>query len=334
MKKDVTKKRCLSDNERYADLINGVVFKGKQKIHAEDLLEMDTQTGLWSDLRIHGKRQHKQKYRDLIRKVAMGINFAVIGIENQEEVHYLMPLRSVAYDVAEYERQANIIKKKVRKEKGIKKAEFLSGFKRESRLYPCITLVLFFGETWDGSKDLHGILDFTDIPEEMKEYVNNYQMHLLEIRKLENTEVFQTDLKQIFDFIRYAKDKEKLKELVENDPVYKEMDEDAYDMAVEYTNAKELIAVKGYYGKDGKVDMCEALTALIKDGWKEGKEEGIKEGKKEGKKEGIKEGIKEGLDEKTRQIVRNMLERGMADEDIIALAECRQELIEEVRKGL
>jgi len=156
----------------------------------------------------------------------------------------------------------------------------------------------------------------------MKEYVNNYQMHLLEIRKLENTEVFQTDLKQIFDFIRYAKDKEKLKELVENDPVYKEMDEDAYDMAVEYTNAKELIAVKGYYGKDGRVDMCEALTALIKDGWKEGKEEGIKEG------------IKEGLDEKTRQIVRNMLERGMADKDIIALAECRQELIEEVRKGL
>ena len=237
MKKDVTKKRCLSDNERYADLINGVVFKGKQK---------------------------------------------------------------------------------VRKEKGINKAEFLSGFKRESRLYPCITLVLFFGETWDGSKDLHGILDFTDIPEEMKEYVNNYQMHLLEIRKLENTEVFQPDLKQIFDFIRYAKDKEKLKELVENDPVYKEMDEDAYDMAVEYTNAKELIAVKGYYGKDGKVDMCEALTALIEDGWKEG----------------IKEGIKEGLDEKTRQIVRNMLERGMADKDIIALAECRQELIEEVRKGL
>jgi len=85
-------------------------------------------------------------------------------------------------------------------------------------------------------------------------------------------------------------------------------------MTVEYTNAKELIAVKSYYGKDGKVDMCEALTALIKDGWKEGK--------------------KEGFDEKTRQIVRNMLKRGMLDEDVIALAECRPELIEEVRKGI
>ena len=99
------------------------------------------------------------------------------------------------------------------------------------------------------------------------------------------------------------------------------MDEDAYDMAVEYTNAKELIEVKSYYGKDGKVNMCEALTALIKDGWNEGRAEGIKEGKEEG------------YDEKTRQIVRNMLQRGMAEEDIIALAECRPVLIEEVRKG-
>jgi len=56
--------------------------------------------------------------------------------------------------------------------------------------------------------------------------------------------------------------------------------------------------------------MCEALTALIEDG------------------------KKEGFDEKTRQIVRNMLKRGMTDEDVIALAECRPELIEEVRKGI
>jgi len=114
----------------------------------------------------------------------------------------------------------------------------------------------------------------------------------------------------MFSNFANAKDKEKLKELVENDPVYKEMDEDAYDMAVEYTNAKELMTVKSYYGKDGKVDMCEALTALIEDG------------------------KKEGFDEKTRQIVRNMLKRGMTDEDVIALAECRPELIEEVRKGI
>jgi uncharacterized membrane protein len=73
--------------------------------------------------------------------------FADAGIENQEEVHYLMPLRVMSYDVAEYERQASVIKKKVRKMKGIKKAEFLSGFLKENRLQPCVTLVLYYGQT-------------------------------------------------------------------------------------------------------------------------------------------------------------------------------------------
>ena len=49
MEKDVVQIRCLSDNERYADLINGVVFGGRQVVHGEDIREMDSQTGL----RIH-----------------------------------------------------------------------------------------------------------------------------------------------------------------------------------------------------------------------------------------------------------------------------------------
>jgi len=49
---------------------------------------------------------------------------------------------------------------------------------------------------------------------------------------------------------------------------------------------------------------------------------------------GIEKGKKEGFDEKTRQIVRNMLKRGMTDEDVIALAECRRELVEEIKKEI
>lgn len=78
---------------------------------------------------------------------------------------------------------------------------------------------------------MHGILDFTDIPEELKEYVNNYRIHLLEVKKMENTDVFQTDLKQVFDFIRCAGDKQKLGNLVEGDPVYQEMEEDIKALA-------------------------------------------------------------------------------------------------------
>ncbi len=278
MEKDLVEKRCLSDNRRYADLINGFVFRGRQILHEKDLKEMDTQTGIWERRRYWKKRKARPKYRDLLRKAALGVNFAVIGVENQEEVNYLMPLRSMGYDVGEYERQAAWAKKKVKKEKGISKAEFLSGFKKSDRLCPCITLVLFFGKEWDGGRDLHGILDFTDIPPELKEMVSNYPLHLLEVRKLERTDIFRTDLRQIFDIIRYSENKEMLRKTIESDSAYREMDEDAYDMAVEYVKAEELTAVKKFYQKEGKVDMCKALKELIEDGRKEGQEKGREEG--------------------------------------------------------
>ena len=50
--------------------------------------------------------------------------------------------------------------------------------------------------------------------------------------------------------------------------------------------------------------------------------------------EGMEAGMERGLDEKTRIIVRNMLARGMSDEDIMTIAECGQELIEQVRERI
>ena len=289
MDKDAVNKRYLPDNRRYADLINGFVFHGEQAIQPETLMDMDSQNGMWhtalekensgNDEKPavrkagrHGRGSRRKGYRDLVRKAAIGINFAVIGIEKQEEVHYLMPLRIMGYDVAEYERQAAVIGKKMREQGAgvISSAEFLSGFKKDSRLYPCITLVLYFGEEWDGSHDLRGIIDFTDIPEKLKGMVNNYHIHLLDVRKLENTDVFRTDLKQVFDFIRCSQNKKKLRELIEGDNAYKEMDEDAYNMIAAYANVSEMDYVKKGNRKKGKVNMCEALEEMIEDGRKEG----------------------------------------------------------------
>ena len=46
--------------------------------------------------------------------------------------------------------------------------------------------------------------------------------------------------------------------------------------------------------------------------------------------EGVEDGIEQGL----RITIRNMLARGMTDEDIMAIAECGQELIEQVRERI
>ena len=64
-------------------------------------------------------------------------------------------------------------------------------------------------------------------------------------------------------------------------------------------------------------NMCQALREWIEEerslGWAEGEIKGAME--------------------KTGIFVRNMLRRGMSDEDIMALAECSQEFVDEVRKN-
>lgn len=63
-------KQYFSDSCRYADIINGIGCSGIQLVKASDLSEADSQAG--------------RKARDLLRRSAFGINFALIGIENQE----------------------------------------------------------------------------------------------------------------------------------------------------------------------------------------------------------------------------------------------------------
>lgn len=269
MEEDLIKKRYFSDNERFADLINGYGFEGRQIISAEDLSERDSQTGFW----LHFPRKRfgwkRLKYRDLIRKAAFGVNFAIIGLENQEEVHYLMPLRTMVYDAGEYENQAAKVRRKVKKEKGISRAEFLSGFRKEEKLKPCITIVIYYGDDWDGGKTLHSILDFTEIPEPLKSMVGNYHINLLDIKKIQDTSVYKTDLRQVFDFIRFSDDDKKLEKLVKNDNYYAQMDEEAYDLAMNFTKSEHFID-KQQFKTGGKINMCKAFIAMQERGVKEG----------------------------------------------------------------
>lgn len=81
---------------------------------------------------------------------------------------------------------------------------------------------------------MHGLLNFEDIPPELRKFINNYPLHIVNVREFENMDLFQTDLKQVFNFVRCSNDKEKLKQLVESDSYYQGMDEDAYDVVTTF----------------------------------------------------------------------------------------------------
>jgi len=292
MKKDVEWKSFFEDNRRYADVINGIGCNGKQFVKDSDLQEVDTSA--------------KGKARDLLRRTAFGVNFALIGIESQETVDYKFPLRNLHYEVNQYEKQAAKIKKEVQDDmSGMTSGEYLYGFKKDSRLHPVVKFMIYSGkEPWDGPLSLHDIIDFTDIPEELRRKTVDFPINLIDIRRLEDTSMFQSDVKHVFDFIRCAENKEKLYELVSTEPYYQAMDEDAFDVVSMYTNSKELVGIKKYEGKDGKKDVCQAIKDLMADSRQEGREEGIKEG------------IVEGIEQAKIENARNLL--GLLSDEIIA----------------
>lgn len=276
MEKDFISNSFFSDNERYADIINGIGCDGVPFVKGKDLQELDTRVsfGRWKRT---GRRRKLKKvlYRDMVRRTPFGINFAIIGIENQEEIDYALPLRVLCYDAGEYERQAVQIRRDVRRNrKGLSSGEYLYGFGKDSRLFPTVTFVLYYGEKeWDGPRDIHGLLDFTDIPKRLREKISNYQIHVIEVRKLSDTAIFKTDVKQVFDFIRFSRDKKKLKDLVSTDISYAYLDEDAYDMVASYAGEKEMFKIKEKHKKGGKVNMCQGLREWMEDERNAGKAE-------------------------------------------------------------
>lgn len=196
---------------------------------------------------------------------------------------------------------------------GLSPGEYLYGFGKDSKLFPVTTFILYNGiEDWKGPTCLHDMLDFADIPDSLKKWIPNYRINIIEIRKIKDTSVFQTDLRHVLDFLRYAEDKNKLKELVENNPYYQSMEEDAYDVVAHYAGVAGLVEAKEYYIEEGKMNMCTAIKEMIEDGRAEGRLEGKLEGSAEG-------------------IIKTARKYGASDTEIIA--QLMEELAIDVKKA-
>ena len=66
----------------------------------EDLKEADTDVS--SVLKFNGHAETVQKVWDVVKKTAYGVDFVLWGLENQERIHYAMPLRHMIGDCFSY----------------------------------------------------------------------------------------------------------------------------------------------------------------------------------------------------------------------------------------
>ena len=143
--KDIILKEFWRDNRRFADVFNTVVFKGEAMIDAKKLEEMDTDVS--GTIEMKDYRESLKRMRDVVKKEIRGVEFVIMGIEDQMHIHYAILLRNMIYDALGYLKEYREISARNRKE-GItlkNPEEFLSGLRREDRLHPIVTLVIYYG---------------------------------------------------------------------------------------------------------------------------------------------------------------------------------------------
>lgn len=277
IKPDMILKEFWRDNERFADLFNTVLFKENEVVKPEDLSEADTD--LSSVLKMNGHAETIQRIFDVVKKTANGVDYIIWGIENQETVHYAMPLRHMLNDSLIYLKECNEISAKHRKVKDIRSSgEFLSGLKKEDRLHPVVSICVSYGENeWDGP--LH-LTDMLEIPNEVKPIISDYKMNLVQVRECIDFRFRNTDISTVFEIIQmiYERDYKKMNALYGE----KRIDTELALVIGAVTNSQRIIdqalelEVKGE-----EINMCKALEELEQKGREEGYISGIETGKKE-----------------------------------------------------
>ena len=279
IKPDTILKNFWRDNHHFADLFNAALFNGEQVLNPDDLSEVDTDVS--SILKFNGHAETVQKVLDVVKKTAYGVDFVIWGLENQEKIHYAMPLRHMVGDAFSYLKEYQEIAAKNRKDKNFASSdEFLSNMKKTDRLHPMISLCVYYGENpWDGPLCL---MDMLEVPEKIKPLVADYKMNLIELRTSGSLQFHNQDVNTVFDISRsiYERDYNKINTVYKNMLISSELGV----VIGAITQSQELIDhALELEQKGGQVNMCSALEELKR----EGKQEGLQEGKKEGLQEGM-----------------------------------------------
>ena len=161
--KDTATIRYMRRSDVFADAFNYYFFDGRPAIRLGSLSELDTrETLLLPYGGTSGAPLPVQRERDVLKSLAAMTDrhaaYLLLGVEAQSHIHYAMPVKALVYDALQYARQVEQAAASHRQSgdyRGQGGDAFLSGFFREDRLLPVVTLAIYFGpEPWDGPLSL------------------------------------------------------------------------------------------------------------------------------------------------------------------------------------
>ena len=285
--KDITEKILADYNDVFADIMNGLLFAGEQRILPEAL----------ENTSIHSQyKAEDEKVHELERDVAKywkekEVELAICGIENQSVVEKNMPFRVIGYDGTAYRSQL---------------------LEERKKILPVVTIVLYFGTDrhWNSKKNIKSLME---IPEGLDKFVNDYSMQVFEIAWLTEEEIsrFHSDFKVVANFFVQ---KRKHKDYIPDDPTEIRHIDEVLKLLRVMTGDERYQAI--FQKERGVHSMCDVAERLEKMGMEKGMEQGVKQGRKLGRNEGIHE-------EKIR-VYKKLLEKGFSKQEAQEITELPQ----------
>ena len=233
--KDITEKTLEAFNDVFADIVNGLLFNGKQVVQEHLLTDAQPYSMYKTDGKLREQERDVAKYWNKTTSSRISVRIALLGFENQSKYEKDMPLRVMGYDGTAY------------------RAELY-----QEELYPVITLVLYFGnEPWGKNRSLYDVID---IPNEFRPFVSDYKINVFEIARLPEEAIgyFHSDFKIVVDYFIHKR----------TDPDYRPVDPVAFQHVDEVLKLLTAIThderyIEALEGEGGKPkDMCEVLDRV------------------------------------------------------------------------
>lgn len=272
---DTITKAYMRENVVFADAFNYLIYDGKPVIEPEKLKELDA-TEIALPFGNGDTEEAVQKYRDILKSAVImqdeKASYVLLGIENQTDIHYAMPVRNMIYDALQYGKQVSDVSTRHRKasEKPQTRGEYLSGFYKKDKIVPVITLVVHFGaDAWDGARSLHEMMDIRD--EKLRRFIPDYKIQLIDPAGLsaEDLNKLSTSLREVMGYIKYSRSKEKLSAFLNQNP--REWIEANAARVIKAITKTPIEIPEGAEA----INVCEAIEAMMKDSRNEGKIEAL-----------------------------------------------------------
>ena len=284
---DTLSKSFLRDPEVVANLCNIHFFPDSPIVRPQDLVACPEESFIMLD-RDGKKRRTLTRHRDVLKQCVLksfapdGKKKVFIGLEAQTKADWSMTLRVLIYDALSY------LVQDAMGQDGRKGGP--PGGSPPAKLVPVRTLVVFFGTgPWTAPTKMGDLLiQPNDWPGQSidKNGIDVLSLSELDDRQLEGA---CDALKCVAKCLRYARDKQAMKKMLQEDELFSRVPNNVVDLVGVLLN----VDIRKSRKKE-TTNMCQAIEELFADARAEGRAEGEAKGRAEGEAKGRAEGEAKG----------------------------------------